>query len=209
MTKKPGKFITVEGCEGVGKSTQIALLKEYCAAQKIDAVFTREPGGTPIAERVRSVILDPNCVGMDALTELFLYAAARRQHTQEFILPSLQAGKTVFCDRYTDSTLAYQGYGRGIDKDIIRTLNTWALAEVQISRTLFIDVNPRDGFLRKGGRDLSDRLENESIEFHERVYEGFCAIAAEEPNRVLRLDGSGTAQQVFSRILSALNAEKS
>jgi len=204
MATKFGKFITLEGCEGVGKSTQMRLLREYCKQNGIDAVFTREPGGTPIAEKIRAVILDSANAGMDALTELFLYAAARRQHTAEFIEPALQAGTTVFCDRYADSTLAYQGYARGIDKDAIRRLNAWAMGAVAVDCAVFIDLPPREGFLRKGGRDASDRLEGEGIEFHEKVYAGFCQIAESEPGRFMPVSGRGAAAEVHERIIELL-----
>lgn len=204
MQKNKGKFITVEGCEGVGKSTQIRLLREYCLENRIDAVFTREPGGTPIAEKIRSVILDPGCFGMDAVTELLLYAAARRQHTAELIIPALKLGKTVFCDRYTDSTLAYQGYARGVDKQMIKKLNEWAMCGAAVDYTVFMDVNPREGFLRKGGADLKDRLESEDISFHEKVYFGFKEIEREEPGRFLSFKADGTKFQTHGLIVAAL-----
>ncbi|MCL2797479.1 MAG: dTMP kinase [Firmicutes bacterium] len=208
MTNRSGKFITVEGCEGVGKSTQIRLLREYCAAHGIDAVFTREPGGTPIADKIRALILDPANAEMVALTELFLYAASRSQHTAELIVPALAAGKTVFCDRYTDSTLAYQGFARGLDKEIIRRLNAWAMGGTTdgttIDYTLFIDLPPREGFLRKGGADPSDRMDSQNIDFHERVYAGFCAIAKSEPQRFIPVSGRGTEREVHERLVAAL-----
>ena len=204
MENKRGKFITVEGCEGAGKSTQIHLLRLYCMQNGIDAVFTREPGGTPIAEKIRGVILDAENAGMDSLTELFLYAAARRQHTAELIAPALQTGQTVFCDRYTDSTLAYQGYGRGINKSIIQKLNSFAMAGVKIDCTVFMDITPRDGFLRKGGKDTNDRLENESLEFHERVYRGFKAIGQADPERFLSVCADGTQAEIHERVINAL-----
>ena len=135
-----GKFVTIEGCDGVGKSTQVRLLKERFEREGIDAVFTREPGGTPIAEKIRGIILGAGNSEMDGLTELFLYEASRRQHTLEIIEPALQSGRLVVCDRYIDSTLAYQGYGRGLDTDRIRKLNEWAMGDAKIDLTLFLNV---------------------------------------------------------------------
>ena len=198
-----GKFITLEGCEGVGKTTQTQLLMQYVKAHNIDAIFTREPGGTFISEKIRGVILDPDCKGMDDVTELFLYAAARRQHTQEVILPALKKGKWVFCDRYSDSTLAYQGYARGLDKDTVRQINAYAQGEVTVDCTVFLDVCPLEGFKRLDTRGYKDRLELESMDFHQAVYQGFKAIAALEPNRVLSIK-NGTAQEVHAAIIQGL-----
>ena len=200
-----GKFVTIEGCEGAGKSTQLRLIREELEAAGIAAVFTREPGGTPIAEKIRAVILDADNVGMDALTELLLYEAARRQHTAEKIAPALAAGKLVFCDRHIDSTLAYQGYARGMDIGAVRRLNALAMGDTAIDLTLFIDVPPEAGFLRKGGADAGDRLERETAEFHRKVYEGFCAIAAAEPERVVRVPASGTKYETHARIMQILH----
>ena len=202
--KKLGKFITLEGCEGVGKSTQIRFLKEYCEKYGVNAVFTREPGGTDVAEKIRAVILDPENKNMDGLTELFLYAAARRQHTREFIIPALKEGKTVFCDRYADSTLSYQGYARGLDKNMISVLNGWATDGAKIDLTLFRDVNPAEGFRRNGGADKSDRLEREGMEFHEKVYRGFKEIASKEPERVVCVKADGTKFETHAKIVGIL-----
>ena len=204
MKKTYGKFITIEGCEGVGKSTQMRFLKEYCEHHNIGAVFTREPGGTPTAEKIRSVILDPGNENMDNLTELMLYAASRRQHTAELILPALKNGKTVFCDRYTDSTLAYQGYGRGIDKKRIMQLNAWAAGEAAIDYTVFIDLPPSLGFKRKGGADKSDRLEREDLAFHEKVYSGFKQIEKANRKRFLSVNPDGDKYDTHHKIVALL-----
>lgn len=199
-----GKFITIEGCEGVGKSTQLKFLREYFEKEGVDAVFTREPGGTELAEKIRKVILDADNKEMTDITELLLYAAARRQHTEELIIPAIKAGKVVVCDRYADSTTAYQGYARGIDKEIIRSLNETAMAGVKIDVTLFLDLSPEKGFARKGGADKKDRLENEKLSFHNKVYEGYCAIADADPDRVKRIDASKTADEVFESVKQVL-----
>lgn len=198
-----GKFVTFEGCEGVGKSTQLRLVKEDLARVGVDAVFTREPGGTAIAEKIRSLILDPDNVGMDAVTELLLYAAARRQHTMELIEPALAAGKTVFCDRYIDSTFAYQGFARGLDLDVVHALETIAMGDVQIDLTIFLDVAPSVGFARKGGADPNDRLERENAAFFQKVYEGFQKAAAEN-ERIVAVSAPGTKYDTHETIMRLL-----
>lgn len=199
-----GKFITIEGCEGVGKSTQLKKLREYFQSKGIDAVFTREPGGTEIAEQIRAIILNPSNTEMTPVTELLLYTASRRQHTEELIIKSVSEGKVVICDRYADSTMAYQGWGRNLDKSLIEKLNALALAGVKIDCTLFLDLEPEKGFLRKGGADKGDRMENEKLEFHKKVYDGFCAIAETEKDRVVRIDASKDADGVFEQIRTTL-----
>lgn len=198
-----GKFVTFEGCEGVGKSTQLRLVKEDLARAGVDAVFTREPGGTAIAEKIRSLILDPDNIGMDAVTELLLYAAARRQHTMELIEPALAAGKTVFCDRYIDSTFAYQGFARGLDLDVVHALETIAMGDVQIDLTIFLDVDPSVGFARKGGADPNDRLERENAAFFQKVYEGFRRAAAEN-ERIVAVSAPGTKYDTHETIMRLL-----
>ena len=201
-----GKFITIEGCEGVGKSTQLKKLKEYLESKGVNAVFTREPGGTEISEQIRGIILNPNTKEMTPVTELLLYAAARRQHTEQLIIKSVNEGKVVICDRYADSTMAYQGWGRNLDKSLIENLNNLALAGVNIDCTLFLDLEPEKGFLRKGGADKGDRMENEKLDFHKKVYEGFCDIANKDKDRVVRIDASGDADGVFEQIRKALES---
>lgn len=199
-----GKFITIEGCEGVGKSTQLALLKQYFLDNGVQAVFTREPGGTDIAEKIRNIILDANNTALTPVAELLLYASARRQHTEEKIIKALNEGKVVVCDRYADSTVAYQGYARNLDKNLIHSLNTIAMANVKIDLTLFLDLPPEKGFERKGGADKKDRLENEKLDFHKRVYEGYLAIAEQNKDRVVKIDSSKNADEVFAQIVNAI-----
>ena len=141
---------------------------------------------------------------MDDVTELMLYAAARRQHTQEFIKPRLENGETVICDRYIDSTTAYQGYARGLGSETVENLNALAVGDVNIDLTIFLDLSPERAFDRKGGRDEGDRLENEKMEFHKRVYDGFCKIAEKYPGRVVRVDASGSKQQTHEKIIKTL-----
>lgn len=198
-----GKFITIEGCEGVGKSTQLKKLASYLNDIGVDAVFTREPGGTEISEKIRNIILDATNVEMTPVTELLLYAAARRQHTEQLIIKAVNEGKVVVCDRYADSTMAYQGFGRNLDKQVISSLNALATEGVKIDLTLFLDLDPEKGFLRKGGADKGDRMENEKIDFHKRVYQGFNHIAKTE-ERVARIDASKSVDEVFEQIKTAL-----
>lgn len=199
-----GKFVTIEGCEGVGKSTQVRFLKEYCLQHNITAVFTREPGGTEIAERIREVILDQKNSGMDGITELLLYQAARREHTLKFILPALDDGKTVFCDRYIDSTTAYQSYARGIDLEIVEYFNKIGSKDIRIDLTLFLNLDSESGFTRKGGADKSDRLENEGVMFHKKVYNGFLETAKKYKDRFAVIDVSGDKRQTHEKIIAVL-----
>ena len=199
-----GRFITIEGCEGVGKSTLIAGLKNYIEQTGQTAIFTREPGGTDVAEKIRAVILDANNKAMTNVAELLLYASARAQHTEEKILPAVADGKLVICDRYSDSTLAYQGYARQIDKQLIRSLNEVAERGVTIDATIFLDLDPVKGFLRKGGADKTDRLEQENLDFHRRVYQGFKEIAQLEPNRVISINADQSAEKVLEDVINAL-----
>jgi len=204
MINLKGKFITIEGCEGVGKSTQIELLKNYCAANNIDAVFTREPGGTTIAERIRQIILDPECKGMDNLTELFLYAASRAQHIKEIIAPALAMGKTVFCDRFSDSTIAYQSFGRGLDLELVENICAYSAKGVIIDYTVFLDLDPIEGFKRIAIRNSTDRIEQAGLDFHKRVYSGFKALAKKYPKRLIVVDASLDVAAVHKNIVSAL-----
>lgn len=199
-----GRFITIEGCEGVGKSTLISGLKKYIETTGQDVIFTREPGGTEVAEKIRAVILDADNKAMTDTAELLLYASARAQHTEEKILPAVKDGKVVICDRYSDSTLAYQGYARGIDKDLICSLNTVAERGVTIDATIFLDLDPEKGFLRKGGADKTDRLEQENLDFHRRVYGGFKEIAKLRSDRVISINADQSAEKVLDDTINAL-----
>jgi dTMP kinase len=197
-----GHFITIEGCEGCGKSTQIRMLKEHFRFLGIDAFFTREPGGTPLAEELRRIILSTE-FDMERETELLLYEAARREHVAKAILPRVSSGQTVFCDRFIDSTLAYQGQGRGIDKELIGRLNSFATQGLSIDLTILIDLPPIEGFERKGGANMNDRLDSAPLAFHQQVYQGFLEIKSKE-SRVACVDGRGSEKEVFERILTVL-----
>lgn len=199
----PGKFITFEGIEGSGKSTQVKLLVKYLESRNIPYLSTREPGGTPIAEAIRKILLDPACFEMLPETELLLYNASRVQHTGELILPALKAGKIVICDRYYDSTYAYQGAARELDTDIIDTLTRYATFDTVPELTILLDLPVEQGLARITARSL-DRLEQEDISFHEKVRQQFLFIAKKQASRYLVLDGSKAPEELHNQILRAL-----
>lgn len=197
------KFITIEGCDGSGKTTQKKLLLDYLKSKNIDAVETREPGGTPEAEKIRELILNP-ALNMSGITELLLYTASRVEHVNGLILPSLKAGKYVVCDRFVDSTLAYQGYARGLGIDLVKTVFELTTPNCWPDVTIFLDVAPEQAFLRKGGRDSNDRMENETISFHQKVYQGFLKLKEQYPERIISIQSSGTQEQTFELMINAL-----
>lgn len=199
-----GKFITFEGCEGVGKSTQLRLLQEYFRNNNIEAVFTREPGGVRLCETIRGVILNKEFTEMSPVCEAMLYAASRAQLVGEIILPALNSGKIVLCDRYVDSSYAYQGYARGIGIDKIEEINKPAMSSAIPDLTIFLDLSPKDAFRRKGGRDSDDRMENEKIEFHEKVYEGYKEVARKFPERVVSIRPAGSKIETHHAIVKVL-----
>ncbi|ABD01813.1 thymidylate kinase [Synechococcus sp. JA-2-3B'a(2-13)] len=192
-------FITLEGGEGVGKTTQQALLVERLRQEGYACLCTREPGGTALGKTLRELLLhgDP----FSPLAELLLYAADRAEHVSKVIAPALAAGQVVVCDRFTDSTLAYQGYGRGLDLEKIRQLNHLATGGLQPHLTLWLDLPPEVGLARAKARD---RLEQERLEFHRRVYQGFQALAAAEPQRIVRISAQGSPAEVAARLWSVV-----
>lgn len=199
-----GKFITFEGCEGVGKSRQIQLLEEYLIKNGIKYYFTREPGGTEISEQIRAIILDGKNLAMTNECEALLYAAARVQLIKEEIEPRLNRGELVFCDRYVDSSLAYQGKARGLGYDFIKAINSYAFNGFMPDLTIFLNLSPEEAFKRKGGADSADRVELSGMEFHRKVYEGYLELARENPNRFSVIDASGTREQTSGKIIAAL-----
>jgi len=196
-----GIFISFEGSEGSGKSTQARLLSDWLRTQGISTILTREPGGTPIGERIREVLLSPDHREMDPITELFLYLASRRQHIKELIEPSLKEGKIVITDRFSDSTMAYQGYGRGLDLSLIESLNRTATGGLSPDLTIVLDVDVREGLSRNLGIK-SDRLEIEDIEFHEKVRRGFIEISKKEPKRVFIVETKNGIKKTHDEILA-------
>lgn len=199
-----GKFITFEGCEGVGKSRQIKLLEEYLINHGIEYYLTREPGGTDISEQIRSVILDGKNVAMSDECEALLYAAARAQLIRQEIEPRLKNGELVFCDRYVDSSLAYQGKARGLGYDFVKRINSFAFENFMPDLTLFLNLSPEMAFARKGGADSADRLEVSGMAFHEKVYQGYLEIAKENPERFAVIDASGSKAETHAKIVAAL-----
>lgn len=196
-------FITVEGCDGVGKTYQMRLLQKYCKDNNLDIVFTREPGGSAIAEQIRNIVLYSK-ENISDLCEAFLYASARVQHIEDIILPALRADKIVICDRFVHSSYTYQGLGRGLGLEKVKLLNDIAVGECMPEFTLFLDLPPEKAFDRKGGVDNTDRLENVEFEFHKRVYDGYRKLIEETPEKFVVIDASGTKEQTQEKIIEAL-----
>ncbi len=205
-----GLFISFEGIEGCGKSTQAKLLESWLKAQGFKVVLTREPGGPSISEKIRRILLDNRNKGMSDLTELLLLQASRVQHLVQVILPALKAGKVVLCDRFADSSTAYQGYGRGMDLKMVNELNQFAVDGHWPQLTLVLDLPVEKGFLRAQGRRRNlDRMETQALKFHKRVRQGFKAIASGDPKRVKILDGSQSPDVIHAAVRQlALSAMK-
>jgi len=201
-----GYFITFEGVEGCGKTTQIKLLSELLSTRGASTVLTREPGGCPIADKIRSILLDAENRALSPLAELMLYAAARAQHVTEVISPALNAGKIVLCDRFCDATVAYQSFGRGIDRSVIDTMNHHACQGVSPDLTVLVDCDPRIGLERARRRieatsgPREERFELEALAFHHRVRAGYLQLAADQPDRFLIIDGSDTIENIYAAI---------
>lgn len=185
-----GVFITFEGVEGSGKTTQITLLGEFLRDRGKTVVLTREPGGTPLAEQIRELLLQKGREDMAPLTELFLYEAARAQHVQARIRPALEAGAVVLCDRFADSTTAYQGAGRHLDADTIQMLNRLATGALGPDHTYILDLPADEGIRRAHARGSTDRMMEETLAFHQRIREQFLRLAETEPARITIIDAS-------------------
>jgi dTMP kinase len=199
-----GRFIVFEGGEASGKSTQAANL-----AAHLGAVLTREPGGTDLGERIRALVLDAAAEGLDARAETLLMAAARAQHVSEIIGPALESGRDVVCDRFTGSSLAYQGYGRGLGPDAVRAVSDFATGGLVPDVVILLMVDPAEAAQRRRGRraparTADDRLDAESEEFHQRVAEGYRRLAAADPDRWRLVDGNGTVGEVSALVLDAV-----
>lgn len=194
-------FVTFEGIEGSGKTTQVRLLSRYLTEKGIDHRVTREPGGTPLSDDIRAILLAPRAEPVLPETELLLYEAARAQHVRSLILPALASGQAVLCDRFADATSAYQGFSRRIDEDLIGTLNAFASAGLAPDLTVLLDIAPEEGIERVHGRGrILDRMEGESLEFHRRVREGYLRLHDRHPGRIVLIDGSLPAEDVFRRV---------
>ena len=193
-----GKFITFEGPEGSGKTSVIIGVEQYLTKEGYSILTTREPGGIKIAEEIRTIILDNKNIEMDAHAEALLFAASRSQHFNEKILPALANNKIILCDRFIDSSLAYQGHARGLGIDKVYEINKFAIGDVLPELTLFIDVPPSVGLKRVFSNSRKvDRLDLESLKFHEKVYEGYMIIAEKYENRFKIVDGTQPVEKVI------------
>ncbi len=200
-----GLFITLEGGEGSGKSTLMRRLEEFLEQEGYGVLITREPGGPPIAEAIRDILLDPENRAMDSLTELFLYLASRRQNLVQRIRPQLEAGAVVLSDRYADASVAYQGGGRGLGLDRVDGLNREAIGDALPHLTFFLDLEPARGLDRgPGGEGRGDRIEREALAFHQRVRDAYCEWAERHPERIRVLDATRSADEVARAAIDAV-----
>ena len=207
-------FITLEGIEGSGKTTQARYMVKFLQSQGHDCVMTREPGGTRIGEKIRAILLDPESKDMDPLGELLLYTADRAQHIKELVNPFLSAGKTVLCDRFYDATVAYQGFARGLDIELINKLHEFILKDLKPDITFLLDLPPKVGLLRawqqiKNGTrtGIETRFEEEKLPFHEKVRSGYLEIARVEPDRFRVIDAYRDKHHVRDEIIKILSVE--
>lgn len=201
-----GHFITVEGIDGVGKSTQAALIEAVLDSAGYDVLRLREPGGVKISEQIRAILLDPANAEMGDVCELLLYEAARAQLVHQVIRPALAAGKTVVCDRFYDSTTAYQAFADGLDRNMVSQANELAVDGCRPDLTLVFDLPVEDALRRRSGREAEDRLELKGLEFQERVAAGFRAVAVDEPDRVKLIDAGESIAEVFSGVAAELRS---
>ena len=201
-----GTLISFEGPEGAGKSSVLEAILPLLEEKGIPFITTREPGGVEIAEKIRQVILDPDHTRMDAKTELLLYIASRRQHLVERVLPALAAGKIVLMDRFIDSSVAYQGYGRGLSVEDIEWLNQFATDGLKPDLTLYFDLDVEEGLARiaKNQEREVNRLDLEGLELHQKVRQGYLALSEKEPERIVKIDASQSFEAVFADVLAVL-----
>lgn len=198
MNSKSGCFISFEGGDGSGKSTQIRILTDRLESKGFEVVRSREPGGTPIGEEIRKILLDPENKAMDAMTETMLYAAARAQLVAQVIRPALERGCVVICDRFLDSSIAYQGYGRGLG-DAVKEINAWGIGDCVPDMTIYLQVDPETGGRRIDSRP-KDRLEQETMDFHCRVDEGFRRLCQSDPERIIPIDAGRSIDAIADEI---------
>lgn len=201
-----GLFLSMEGPDGSGKTLQMDLLQQELQVAGYPVLRTREPGGTQIGERIRDLLLDPECREMDAMTEALLYAASRAQHVRQTIRPALERGEIVLCDRYVDSSLIYQGIGRGLGVGQIAAINEYATGGLQPDMTIVLQIGYEEGLKRKNRQydGRLDRMERQADEFHRRVHDGFSSLVQLDPGRVRMIDGGRTPQEVHILIMEAL-----
>ncbi len=202
----PGLFVSVEGCDGCGKTTVIALLKKALEEKGVTPLVTREPGGGRIAESIRAIILDKENTNEDKRTEALLYAASRRQHLVDVVIPALQKGTLVISDRYLDSSLAYQGYARGIGIEEVYSINAFAIDGYMPEITFYLDLPPKEGLARIAAHrsDKVDRLDVEKLSSHEKVYEGYKIVNEKYKDRIVRIDAHKTPEEEVQEILPIL-----
>lgn len=206
---KKGLFITVEGPDGAGKTTQLEFMKKYLLDRGENVLFTREPGGTPISEKIRGIILDKKNSEMDPMTETLLYAASRAQHIAQVIGPALEHGKIVVCDRFVDSSIAYQGYGRKLG-DCVAIINDYAIGGRVPDLTFLLKLDPSEGKSRIKD-SLQDRIEREKMEFHSDVFNGYLELEKKYSDRIVGIDASRTIEEIsyeIKKYLEALLGEK-
>lgn len=199
LPRMPGFFLSLEGSDGCGKSTQAALLRQFLEDAGYPVTYSREPGGCPISERIRDIILDVRSEGMSDECEALLYAASRAQHVHEVILPALRRGDVMLCDRFVDSSIAYQGVGRGLG-DWVWEINRRAAENNMPNLTLFFDLNPDEAIRRRLNAAAADRLESEGDRFMRVVYDAFIGICEKHPDRIVRVDASGNIEQIRDRV---------
>jgi len=198
-----GKFITFEGSEGSGKSTQIELIQNYLKKQKIPVEFIREPGGVKISEKIRDLLLDVRSVGMGINAETLLYMAARAQLVDEVIEPALKKGKIVLCDRFLDSTIAYQGYGSGLDVTFIKKIGQFVTQNIKPDLTLIFDIDAKVGLTRI--KRAKDRIERRATAYHDRVRQGYLKIAKDESQRVKVIDSQQSKEEIYELVKGYVN----
>lgn len=201
-----GLFITMEGTDGAGKTTQIKLLEEYLIHKGYKVVCTREPGGTPISEKIREIIIDKNNTEMTDMTEALLYAAARAQHVDEVILPTLKEGGIVISDRFVDSSVVYQGFARSIGERLIKNINKYAVGDLEPDITFFLKLKPEDGLARKRNQAELDRLEAEKFSFHQRVYDGYVRLSKRCKSRIQVVDALKPVEEIHNVIVSGVDS---
>lgn len=203
-----GLFIVFEGGDGAGKSTQVALAKQWLESRGAKVTTTREPGGTQISEELRSLVLDHGHGDIDARTEALIYSAARAAHVQQVISPALEAGTHIICDRFVDSSLAYQGMGRELGIDAVASINDFATGGLKPDATIILDISAEQGRARRiaasGGVEQSDRLESEPDDFHERIRHAFLDLASRDPQRYLVLDATASVEQLHQSVVQHL-----
>lgn len=200
-----GIFISLEGIEGTGKTTQARLLAQHLSGKGFTVTRTEEPGGTPISLKIREILLAPESKGMVPVAELLLYNASRVQHIREIIIPALERGEVVITDRFSDSTVAYQGYGRGIDLKLIDALDLISTNRLRPDITIVLDIDVETGLRRNKSINKKDRLELEDVSFHEKVRKGFIALAEKDKKRMKVIDCSGTLETVRKDIVEVID----